>query len=129
MVASVCWQPRCGTERMGDRSDEDESNKPVDSGAGARGGLLWAGLATEAQAQQVVYYYSTPAPPIVYYSSDPGRIPGSIPPGLPGSSWYWSPALGWHTHTRYIDVPYWAPTTRVYPQPSSVPTITTYYAR
>lgn len=85
------------------------------------------GFATEAQAQQVVYYYSTPAPQTLYYSS-PVVYQVQYQRVYQGASWYWSPALGWHTHSRYIDVPYWVPTTRIYTQPLSVPTTTTYYA-
>jgi hypothetical protein len=59
-------------------------------------------LVTESQAQDVIYHpdsqivYPTP---VQYY-----RV-------YQGSSWYWSPALGWHLHTHYINVPYVA----VYP--------------
>jgi len=84
-------------------------------------------LTTEAQAQQVVYYYSSPTPQTLYYSADPVTYQVQYQRVYQGASWYWSPAMGWHTHNNYIDVPYWAPTTRVYTQPVSVPTTTTYY--
>jgi hypothetical protein len=86
------------------------------------------GLATEAQAQQVVYYYSTPAPQPVYYSADPVAYQVYYDRVYQGASWHWNPELGWHTHAQYNYVPRWVPTTRVYQQPLSVPTTTTYYA-
>jgi len=89
----------------------------------------YCGLATEAHAQQVVYYASVPAQPTVYYSADPVVYQVQYQRVYQGASWYWSPALGWHTHARYIDVPQWVPTTYVYPRPLSIPTVTTYYAR
>jgi len=87
------------------------------------------GLATDAQAQQVVYYSSAPASQAMYYSSDPVVYQVHYHRVYQGASWYWSPALGWHTHARYIDVPHWVPSSYVYPQPSPVPAITTYYSR
>ena len=75
-------------------------------------------LAADAGAQVVTYYYGDPVVYQVHYY----RV-------YQGSFWYWSPALGWHTHARYIDVPYWVPTTYVYPQPSTFPAITTSYVR
>ena len=98
------------------------------------------GLATEAQAQQVVYYSSAPAPQAVYYSSAPASqtVYYSSDPVVyqvqyqrvyQGASWHWSPALGWHTHANYIDVPRWVPSSYVYPQSSYSPVVTTYYSR
>ena len=85
------------------------------------------GLANKAQAQQVVYYYSSaPVPQAVYYSSDPVVYQIQYQRVYQGASWHWSPALGWHTHDHYIDVPHWVPTTRVYPQSASFPATTTY---
>jgi len=75
-------------------------------------------LAADAEAQVVTYYYGDPIVCQVQYH----RV-------YQGTSWHWSQALGWHTHARYIDVPYWVPTTYVYPQPSTYPAITTYYVR
>lgn len=87
------------------------------------------GLATQAQAQQVVYYSSAPAPQAVYYSSDPVVYQVQYQRVYQGASWHWSPELGWHTHANYIDVPRWVPSSYVYPQSSYSPVVTTYYSR
>lgn len=54
-------------------------------------------LAADAEAQ-VVTYYSDP----VWYPSFPHyhRV-------YQGTSWHWTPWLGWHRHDHYADVPCW----------------------
>ena len=110
----------------GEGNHEDESNA-FDSGARAGGDLRRVGGRSPAQAQQVLYHYSAPAPRTVYYS-DPVMYQLQYHRVYQGASLHWSPALGFHTHDHYLDVPYWAPTTRVYSQPVLAPTTTTYYA-
>ena len=87
------------------------------------------GLATKAQAQQIVYYPPSLASQIVYYPAGPAAYELHYHRVYQGTYWHWSPALGWHTHDHYIDVPYWAPRSYVYPQSLRDSTITTYYFR
>ena len=78
------------------------------------------GLATDAEAQVVTYYYGD----AVAYSSSVlhyHRV-------YQGSSWHWNPALGWHTHDHYIDVPHWVPTRYTY-RPAPYLPVVTYYSR
>ena len=84
-------------------------------------------LATEAQAQQVVYYYSTPAQQTTYYSSGPVAYQVYYDRVYQGASWHWNPELGWHTHAHYSYVQRWVPTTYVYPQPLTIRATITYY--
>ena len=77
-----------------------------------------AAWAPAAQAQQGVYYAASPIVYQVHYH----RV-------YQGSAWYWSPVWGWHTHARYVDVPYWSPSSYVYPQPLPLPAGTTYVIR
>jgi len=58
-------------------------------------------LATDAVAQDVVYYANSAwYPTTVYYV-----------PAYTARTLYWSPTLGFHTHSRYVEVPYEAPAT------------------
>ena len=89
-------------------------------------GLGWA---TDAHAQQVTYYYASPAPQTVYY---PETVYYSAPTYqtyyqrvYQGTSYYWSPTSGWQSYNRYVDVPYQVPT---YSYSQAVPVTTTYYA-
>jgi hypothetical protein len=84
----------------------------------------WLGSATDAHAQQVTYYYASPAPQTVYYPAETVYYQTSYQRVYQGTSWYWSPTAGWQSYNRYVDVPYQVPT-YVYPQ--TVPVTTTYY--
>lgn len=84
----------------------------------------WLGSATDAHAQQVTYYYASPAPQTVYYPAETVYYQTSYQRVYQGTSWYWSPTSGWQSYNRYVDVPYQVPT-YVYPQ--TVPVTTTYY--
>jgi hypothetical protein len=59
--------------------------------------------ATEAHAQQVESY---PFERVVY-ELHYDRV-------YTGTSWHWSPELGWHTHANYVDVPHWVPVRYTY---------------
>lgn len=87
-----------------------------------------AGRGTEAQAQQVVYpTYPITASQAAYY---PYPVSYQIyVQRVYQTSWHWSPALGWHTHDEYVDVPYRVPVAYVYPQSWSTPVIATYSAQ
>jgi len=71
-------------------------------------------LATKARAQEVTYYYSGPtwnASPVHYH-----RV-------YQGTTWHWTPRLGWHTHDHYVDVPHWTAVSVVAAQPISAPEV------
>jgi hypothetical protein len=87
------------------------------------------GLASEARAQQVVYDSWAPASHVVdgywaptwhavYDPSDPVVYELRYERVYQGTTWHWSPALGWHTHDHYLYVPRWVPRSYVYPQSS-----------
>jgi len=80
-------------------------------------GLLVAG---DAKAQQPCVYY----PGTVVYSGwevHHHRV-------YRGSTWHWSPWLGWHRHDHYVDVPHWVPVICVDRPVSQVP-IVVHYSR
>ena len=75
------------------------------------------GLAVDAPAQEIVYIGGGPVvyqPPLVY------PAPIQYQRIYQGTSWHWTPTLGWYTRDHYIDVPQFSPSVYVYPQVPSV---------
>jgi hypothetical protein len=123
-VAPVCRRLHRGIEPRETQAMKTNRTRLLTLALAFAAAGCWLGSATDAHAQQVTYYYASPAPQTVYYPAETVYYQTSYQRVYQGTSWYWSPTAGWQSYNRYVDVPYQVPT-YVYPQ--TVPVTTTYY--